>query len=263
MPTLDEVLTSDSVKSMYEAFQAGLLVTERPEARIPSMRSDEGDVNEAICRWVHYRLISSATYEPRKAPHPAYPYRATMWVSTVLAEGGGERWQKRTEGGDAYGKHVAAYVTRALVANQVAIKTSAGKSFLWLAPWPEGRKGRWGGFSHLSTIRPDFREERRIEEHSHAPVSEHVDLRIIRAPNPDPTSIIAWATRFVPAAIKVQQDLVETRKRLAEAEAKLAELEALASSPWAEAADHIATLLEGGGDDAEGGDEPGEPKSED
>ncbi len=74
MPTLDEVLTSDSVKSMYEAFQAGLLVTKRPDTQHPTMRHDEPDVNEAICRWVHYRLMSTAILDPRSAPHPAYPY---------------------------------------------------------------------------------------------------------------------------------------------------------------------------------------------
>ncbi len=166
---------------------------------------------------------------------------------------------------------MASYITRVLTYNKVALKTSAGKSYLWLAPWPEGRELRYAGSSKYGTI-TDPREEKRIADLSHAPVTGHVDLRIFKAPSPTPEAILAWVERFIPAALKVQQDLTETRKALAEAEAKLAGAQAQAASPWAAAAEGIANLLsgtpaqedptEGGGSGAETGDEPGESKTE-
>jgi len=264
MPQLDELLTSDSVRGLYDSFQAGMLVIDKPGRKFPSIQRDTMDAGEPIAMWVHKRLMDTARYNPGEAPRAGFPYHATMAVTDALREAN-PPWGSRSTGSvvNIYSK-IAHDVIRLLVGNGLAYKQASktGRSMgsaarLWLAPWPDGRGLRWTN-ANSSTMPPkvDPREEKRIAQMAEKTVVvvKHHDLHIFKAPKPDAKSVMEWATKFVPAAMAVQDDLDVARKRIAELEAQVSELESKAGEhEWEEVANALSVALgRVGGDRGEG-----------
>lgn len=235
MPELREVITSQSVKDLYEAAEAGrLLVEERTKnegQHTPGLRKGDSDVTEALLRYTHAKLMESAVPD-HHPPNPEFPYRATITVSKIFPD----------KGGMVYGTLIG-QITHLLGVNGLAWKPGAKPWRLWLRHWPPGFTPR------LDNTRGkiDWQTEASIEREAlvERPVIVTRDLRLIPLPEMEPTAVKTWVGLFVPAALALQDEAEILRQRVAELEE---ELEAKANgSAWGEVGQAIAEAMEEGG----------------
>lgn len=238
MPTLDEVITSDSVKRLHEAYVKGVEYLRRQGEEgdynwFPGINAENMEVaGEPILRYVHAALLRTARLSPNP-PNPRYPYKASLSISDVVrAEvgkwpGGGEKArayaQSVKEGGPArVSPNMVSSITRLLRGNGLIWKMKARDQLVWVRD-----PGGVPAFAYTPNRRerPDPKLEKRIEEEAIKTVSTlrtRRDLRSIRLPEAKPEAVMDWAKRFVPAALDVQAALEKAEQRIAELEEELA-----------------------------------------
>jgi hypothetical protein len=247
MPTMDEVITSQSVRDLAEAAAAGLLVLDsRPnQPQYPSIKQGETDISLALLRWVHAELMASAQRD-RNAPNPEFPFKSTRFVGAILAGNGS---------GDArHYSRVASQVIYLMGRNGLAWKPQQGPRgsgkqsghwHLWLRHWPPGQTPNLEmgpGLKHA-----DWQTEVAIEREAKVerPVVVRHDLRMIGIPVMEPEAIKDWVGRFVPAALAVQDEAEALRQRVAELEAELeAVVSANGAAGWQAVGESIAEAFD-------------------
>lgn len=232
MPQLDELLTSSSVKSLHEKFVEGV-------SYLP--RSDKGDfgltkktyseVGEAICEYVHRRLWDSSAPAGSSAVAKGFLRRSSKTPYDVLIQAGVIR------DGDFRHPRLSHDITRILTKAGLMARIPGSNNYL-LRPWnPESLRYVSGYKAKI-----DPREEKRIEAEADKPVRSITDLRVIKMPDsPTPDAILEFIERFVPAALKIQEERDKLQAQL-EAEAQKAE-----QGAWNKASDRIHELLKGKG----------------
>lgn len=233
MSQLADHLTKESVERLYEQFVKGIDYLQGLNRQsLGFNKRSFNDVGEPVLRWLHYKLMESAQWDP-KAPHAAFPFKATRSMSEVV----------RAEVGVTEHAMYATFVgdsTRVLkVAGAIFIK---GQS-IWLRPWDGEVKLNWIPYTKV-----DEQVEKRIEEHADTPVNSYVDLRKFKVPDASPESVMEFITNFVPAAIKVQDDNTVLRQKVLELTNKLTELEEAAEAAdtreaWKSVTDSLSEFL--------------------
>jgi hypothetical protein len=179
-----------------------------------------------MLQWIHRQLMDSAV-RVSNSPNPEFPYRATKHVQNVFPPREGLKYN-----------NIGTQITRLLYVNGLAWKKGGGgKPYLYLRHWPHGFVP---GVLHAPTSQKmDYQTERAIEREAKTerPVVVTHDLRLLTLPEMTPDAITDWVKRFVPAALKVQDENKALRERVAELEAELEERQN--GSAWAKASDAI------------------------
>lgn len=233
MTQLADVLTKDSVTRLHEAFKSGVLVVEKGSKGQPGFnRESFAKVGEPLMRWVHYKLMESARLDPR-SPFPDHPYQATRSVISVLVDEGLDREEYRRLAGD---------VSRNLQANGLAVKRGKAGGRLFLRDWTPGLTYKPVG---SGSKKVDLQLEKRIEEEGGKPTVSRIDLRSFKVPDPTPEKVLEFIQSFVPAALKVQDTLTQTRQALLEAQNRIVELETakVETNEWEGVSESIGDLL--------------------
>jgi hypothetical protein len=232
-------LTKESVHALHDAFKAGLLVVEeQPRTSLGISQTIFNQVGEPLLRWVHYRLLESAKWDPRP-PSPNHPFRAALSISQIVRDETGLTLNDHNQYAGIVGD-----VSRVLKAN--GLLYIRGQK-IWVKPWEGIEELRYVPTGH----KIDLKVEKRIEEEADKPVTSRVDLRAFKAPDADPEKVLDFVSRFIPAALKVQQELTDSKQRVLELENQLAEIEEAKrlaeenTENWSGVSDTIGELLKG------------------
>lgn len=238
MTTLEESLTSESVTALYDAFKAGLLKVESPEnGNLHLNRPRFAEVGPSLLRYVHQRMLSTAKLDPHPPDH-LFPYRASITLTDIVRSEFPEDTPREKYSG------LVGEIGRLLKANRMA-HIVPGPGGIWVGhhiPSDEDMKYM------PSTGKRDHKVEKRIEEEADKPVSKRTDLRAIKLPSGDPESVMEFVERFVPAALKVQDENKALKDEVLELKALLAEtIEAAEkleeNGKWSGTADRIKDLM--------------------
>lgn len=230
MPTMDEVITSQSVRNLKEAADAGLLELEARGSNYLwiSTKGGDEDISEALLRWTHAQLMATARRDPNP-PNPEFPYRAAKQIGQLFPAKGNFRYSG-----------LASEITYLMGINGLAWKPGNASWRLWLRHWPQGFRPQLAMSSHFKM---DWQTEASIEREAKVerPVVVTRDLRLIPTPEMEPEAIKAWVTLFVPAALALQAEVEALKGQVADLEA---ELEAKnGSKAWGEVGNIIAATL--------------------
>lgn len=249
MSQLSEVITKESVERLHKAFVDGMELAQADASGKHFGINSRifGDVGEPIVRWVHHKLMESARLEPNP-PNKAFPYHATVSISDILRKEGID-----IRGGSVsstYGTRIVGDIGRVLKYNGLMFNSGyrgkGGTNSLWIKPWDPALDIQ----QPASHWKPDYSSEKRIIEESDKPVRSRIDLRSFKVPEPKPDKILEFIQRFVPAALKVQDQLTDTRQALLEAQTRIMELESqindqAETQQWEGVTDELASLLNG------------------
>lgn len=202
---LQDNLTKESVHRIHEAFMEGVLEIDRTKAGDLKFNKRSFErVGVPVARFVHAKLWESGR-DNNTGKFIDFPRVTDVSLDGVLSK---EGVTHKNGGRATLGSDIARVLQHAGIALY--------RRPLWyLKPFNED-KVEWATHADVAT-KNDPKVEKRIEEFLDMPVTTTIDLRSIKRPEVyTPESVAEFVEKFVPAALKVQDLLVEALQTLAD-----------------------------------------------
>jgi hypothetical protein len=206
---MEDHLTKETVHHLHEKFLEGVLELPRTKAGDIGFNSQTfQQVGVPIVRFVHAKLWNLA--RPNQTGQLIdYPMVVEGSVNAILDNEGISHTKRKSKS-----TKLAGDVTRLLQTSGIAVYR---RPKWYLKPFNEDRV-EWVTHEQWAAQK-DHKVEKRIEEFSDLPVNSKIDLRSIQRPKEfTPDEVAAFIERFVPAALKIQDQLEEVLQQIADAQ---------------------------------------------